>query len=93
MLRQSLGGAVFAADLLAAPLALCSGLKITHEVALWRAFRAQHVDDDTGRPRGPAAKAPGQPHRNGRNEGKENAQAIRPGRPMHCRAQAQGGNA
>lgn len=49
-LSPSLGGAMFAAGLLAAPLALCGGLKIAYDVALWRAFRTLHVDDDTGRP-------------------------------------------
>lgn len=37
-LSPSLGGALFGAGLLAAPLALCGALKIAYDLALWRAF-------------------------------------------------------
>ncbi|HEX6703838.1 MAG TPA: MFS transporter [Albitalea sp.] len=40
-LSPSLGGALFAAGFLAAPLVLCGALKIGYDLALWRAFR-QH---------------------------------------------------
>lgn len=46
-LSPSLGGAMFAAGWLAAPLALCGGLKIGYDLALWRAFRA-HSTPPTG---------------------------------------------
>lgn len=47
----SLGGAMLAAGWLAAPLALCGGIKLCYDLALWRAFRAHsvHPPDD---PRG-----------------------------------------
>lgn len=35
----ALGGAMFAAGWLAAPLIACGGLKIVYDVAIWRAFR------------------------------------------------------
>jgi MFS family permease len=38
-LSPSLGGALFAAGWLAAPLVACGCLKIAYDVALWRAFR------------------------------------------------------
>jgi len=38
-LSPSLGGALFAAGWLAAPLVACGVLKIAYDVALWRAFR------------------------------------------------------
>lgn len=38
-LSPALGGAMFAAGALAAPLALCGLLKIGYDLALWRAFR------------------------------------------------------
>lgn len=38
-LSPSLGGALFAAGWLAAPLVACGVLKIVYDVALWRAFR------------------------------------------------------
>ena len=38
----SLGGALFAAGWLAAPLVLCGALKIAYDLALWRAFRHQN---------------------------------------------------
>jgi MFS family permease len=38
-LSPSIGGALFAAGAIAAPLALCGALKIGYDLALWRAFR------------------------------------------------------
>lgn len=38
-LSPTLGGALLAAGLVAAPLALCGALKIGYDLALWRAFR------------------------------------------------------
>lgn len=38
-LSPSLGGALFAAGWLAAPLVACGCLKIAYDLALWRAFR------------------------------------------------------
>jgi MFS family permease len=38
-LSPSLGGALFAAGWLAAPLLACGLLKITYDLALWQAFR------------------------------------------------------
>ncbi|MBI5461068.1 MAG: MFS transporter [Gammaproteobacteria bacterium] len=38
-LSPSLGGALFAAGWLAAPLLACGGLKIAYDLLLWRAFR------------------------------------------------------
>ncbi len=38
-ISPTLGGAMFSAGLLAAPLALCGLLKIAYDLALWRAFR------------------------------------------------------
>jgi MFS family permease len=40
-LSPALGGALFAAGAIAAPLALCGVLKIGYDLALWRAFRRQ----------------------------------------------------
>lgn len=42
-LSPALGGALFAAGALAAPMALCGALKIGYDLALWRAFR-RHGD-------------------------------------------------
>ena len=42
-MSPSLGGAMFAAGWLAAPLALCGALKIGYDLALWRAFRAHSM--------------------------------------------------
>lgn len=42
-LGPSLGGALFAAGWLAAPLVACGCLKIAYDLALWRAFRRQAV--------------------------------------------------
>lgn len=39
-LSPALGGAMFAAGWLAAPLVICGGLKIAYDLALWRAFKA-----------------------------------------------------
>lgn len=41
----SLGGALFAAGWLAAPLLLCGALKIAYDLALWRAFRHQNKSE------------------------------------------------
>jgi hypothetical protein len=38
-LSPSLGGALFAAGLLAAPLVACGCLKIAYDLALWQSFR------------------------------------------------------
>ena len=40
-LSPTLGGALFATGLLAAPLVACGCLKIAYDLALWRAFRQQ----------------------------------------------------
>lgn len=40
----SIGGALFAAGWLAAPLVACGALKIVYDVALWRAFRSRQID-------------------------------------------------
>jgi MFS family permease len=40
-LGPALGGAMFAAGWLAMPLVLCGVLKITYDLALWRAFRKE----------------------------------------------------
>lgn len=40
----SLGGALFAAGWLAAPLVACGALKIVYDVALWQAFRSRQID-------------------------------------------------
>jgi MFS family permease len=42
-LGPSLGGALLAGGWLAAPLVACGALKITYDLALWRAFRRQKV--------------------------------------------------
>ncbi len=42
-LSPSLGGALFAAGWLAAPLVACGLLKIGYDLALWRAFRQQTI--------------------------------------------------
>lgn len=44
-LGPSLGGALFAAGWLAAPLIVCGSLKIAYDLALWRAFRRHRIDD------------------------------------------------
>lgn len=41
----SVGGALFAAGWLAAPLILCGALKIANDLALWRAFRHQNKSE------------------------------------------------
>ena len=41
----SVGGALFAAGWLAAPLILCGALKIAYDLALWRAFRHQNKSE------------------------------------------------
>ncbi len=38
-ISPALGGALFAAGWLAAPLVICGALKIAYDLALWRAFR------------------------------------------------------
>jgi hypothetical protein len=43
-LSPSLGGALFAAGLLAAPLVACGCLKIAYDLALWQSFRRHPVD-------------------------------------------------
>jgi len=40
----AIGGALFAAGWLAAPLVACGALKIAYDLALWRAFRRYEVD-------------------------------------------------
>lgn len=52
----AIGGALFAAGWLAAPLVACGALKITYDLVLWRAFR-RHGEAGTVRPP-PAALAP-----------------------------------
>ncbi|MBA4741474.1 MAG: MFS transporter [Azoarcus sp.] len=42
-LSPSIGGALFAAGWLAAPLVACGGLKIAYDLALWRAFRSREI--------------------------------------------------
>ncbi|MDP2808555.1 MAG: MFS transporter [Rhodocyclaceae bacterium] len=42
-LSPTLGGALFAAGWLAAPLVACGGLKIAYDLALWQAFRRHPV--------------------------------------------------
>ena len=44
-LGPTLGGALFAAGWLAAPLVMCGTLKIAYDLALWRAFRSQQFSD------------------------------------------------
>ena len=44
-LSPSLGGALFAAGWLAAPLVACGCLKIAYDLALWQAFRQHPVDE------------------------------------------------
>jgi predicted MFS family arabinose efflux permease len=44
-LSPSLGGALFAAGWLAAPLVACGCLKIAYDLALWRSFRRHPVGD------------------------------------------------
>ena len=44
-ISPSLGGALFAAGWLAAPLVACGVLKIAYDLALWRAFRRREVDE------------------------------------------------
>lgn len=45
-LSPSLGGALFAAGWLAAPLVACGALKIAYDVALFQAFRRHECNDD-----------------------------------------------
>jgi MFS family permease len=40
----AIGGALLASGFLAAPLVVCSLLKIAYDLALWQAFRRHHVD-------------------------------------------------
>lgn len=47
-LSPTLGGAMFAAGFLAAPLALCGALKIAYDLALWRAFRTHSAQTGVG---------------------------------------------
>ncbi|WP_395402200.1 MFS transporter [Pseudoduganella sp. UC29_106] len=42
-ISPTIGGALFAAGWLAAPLVACGLLKIAYDLALWRAFRQTHV--------------------------------------------------
>jgi MFS family permease len=42
-LGPTLGGALFAAGWLAAPLVMCGTLKIAYDLALWRAFRSRDL--------------------------------------------------
>jgi MFS family permease len=42
-ISPTIGGAMFAAGWLAAPLVACGLLKIAYDLALWRAFRQTHV--------------------------------------------------
>jgi predicted MFS family arabinose efflux permease len=44
-LSPSLGGALFAAGWLAAPLVACGCLKIAYDLALWQSFRRHPVDE------------------------------------------------
>ena len=46
----ALGGALFAAGWLAAPLLLCGALKIIYDLALWRAFRGAGANRQAGPP-------------------------------------------
>lgn len=39
----SIGGALFAAGMLAAPLVACGVLKISYDLAIWRAFRSESI--------------------------------------------------
>jgi MFS family permease len=47
-LSPSLGGALFAAGWLAAPLVACGVLKIAYDLAIWSAFRRVSADDGEG---------------------------------------------
>ena len=49
-LSPSLGGALFAAGWLAAPLVACGCLKIAYDLALWRSFRRHPVGNVVSRP-------------------------------------------
>jgi len=40
----AIGGALFAAGWLAAPLIACGGLKIVYDLAIWRAFRREGIE-------------------------------------------------
>jgi MFS family permease len=42
-LGPTLGGALFAAGWMAAPLVMCGTLKIAYDLALWRAFRSHQL--------------------------------------------------
>jgi MFS family permease len=44
-LGPSLGGALFAAGWVAAPLVACGALKIAYDLALWRAFRRHRIGE------------------------------------------------
>lgn len=44
----SIGGLLFAAGMLAAPLLACGVLKITYDLAIWRAFRKYRPPDERG---------------------------------------------
>jgi predicted MFS family arabinose efflux permease len=46
-ISPTLGGALFAAGWLAAPLVACGLLKIAYDLTLWRAFRGLHRSDDS----------------------------------------------
>lgn len=41
----TIGGALFAAGMLAAPLVACGVLKISYDLAIWQAFRKQQITD------------------------------------------------
>jgi MFS family permease len=49
-LSPSLGGALFAAGWLAAPLVACGCLKIAYDLALWQSFRRHPAGDMVSRP-------------------------------------------
>jgi MFS family permease len=49
-LSPSLGGALFAAGWLAAPLVACGCLKIAYDLALWQSFRRHPADDVISNP-------------------------------------------
>ncbi|MFZ3219083.1 MAG: MFS transporter [Rhodoferax sp.] len=40
----TIGGALFAAGMLAAPLVLCGVLKISYDLAIWQAFRSESIE-------------------------------------------------
>jgi MFS family permease len=47
-ISPAIGGALFAASWLAAPLVICGALKISYDVALWRAFRNTRFQGESG---------------------------------------------